>query len=266
MNRIKRMWREAKERFMEGGFTNEENTEIMETKMIKVPFDVEMAKKITDGEVPGKIVTRDGRSARIICWDKKGIDLPIVALVDQGDEQEDFETYMSDGRWCDDEIDALDLMLEVPEYMTFKDGDVLTSCGCPFIFKGYKDDGCMFYAGVNATNNLVISNGSLLWTIDSSDCTPSTETEKQKLIDALKASKDPRAKECLKKLGIEVKKEYQFKPFDKVLVRDYNDEKWKPAFFWCKTKIFRTIGCNDWNQCIPFEGNEHLLGTTKSHA
>lgn len=73
------------------------------------------------------------------------------------------------------------------------------------------------------------------------------------------------AEECLKKLGIEVKKEYQFKPFDKVLVRDYNDEKWKPAFFWCKTKIFRTIGCNDWNQCIPFEGNEHLLGTTEKY-
>lgn len=57
------------------------------------------------------------------------------------------------------------------------------------------------------------------------------------------------------------------KPFDKVLVRDGNDEVWVNAFFgFCdpvtyKTCIFVT-GNENWCQCIPYEGNEHLLGTT----
>lgn len=36
----------------------------METEMIKVPFDVELAKKITNGECEGRIVTRDGRNVQ----------------------------------------------------------------------------------------------------------------------------------------------------------------------------------------------------------
>lgn len=57
------------------------------------------------------------------------------------------------------------------------------------------------------------------------------------------------------------------KPFDKVLVRDGNDEAWVNAFFgFCdpvtyKKCIFVT-GNENWCQCIPYEGNEHLLGKT----
>lgn len=55
----------------------------------------------------------------------------------------------------------------------------------------------------------------------------------------------------------------QFKPFDKVLVRDMDDEVWKGD-------LFSHLGdrgvfvCHFtwWKQCIPYEGNEHLLGTT----
>jgi hypothetical protein len=56
------------------------------------------------------------------------------------------------------------------------------------------------------------------------------------------------------------------KAYDKVLVRDGNDEAWVNAFFgFCdnvtyKTCIFVT-GNENWCQCIPYEGNEHLLGT-----
>ena len=59
------------------------------------------------------------------------------------------------------------------------------------------------------------------------------------------------------------------KPFDKVLVRDGNDEVWVNAFFgFCdpvtyKQCIFVT-GNGNWCQCIPYEGNEHLLGTTNN--
>lgn len=59
-----------------------------------------------------------------------------------------------------------------------------------------------------------------------------------------------------------------FKPFDKVLVRDSEDSVWKAGYFSnydeddesfpyiCVGSIYKL--------CIPYEGNEHLLGTDKS--
>lgn len=56
----------------------------------------------------------------------------------------------------------------------------------------------------------------------------------------------------------------ELKPFDKVLVRDYNDNEWKCDFF-SNMNEHGYYNCINswWHQCIPYEGNEHLLGTTK---
>lgn len=62
----------------------------MESKLITVPFDLAKAKAIQNGELEGKIVTRDGRNARIICWDRNNETYPIVVLVpDEEDRIED---------------------------------------------------------------------------------------------------------------------------------------------------------------------------------
>lgn len=48
-----------------------------------------------------KIVTRDGRSARIICTDRKNsVDFPIVALVTNDAGMEYVESYRKNGSWC----------------------------------------------------------------------------------------------------------------------------------------------------------------------
>ena len=39
------------------------------TTFKKVPFDIELAKKITNKEVKGRIVTEDNLTARIVCFD-----------------------------------------------------------------------------------------------------------------------------------------------------------------------------------------------------
>ncbi|MEE3384678.1 MAG: hypothetical protein VZR36_06290 [Prevotella sp.] len=56
-----------------------------------------------------------------------------------------------------------------------------------------------------------------------------------------------------------------FKPFQKVLVRDTDMNKWRCAWFSDYDKIlpypFITTGA-DYRQCIPFNGNGRLLGTT----
>ena len=56
---------------------------------------------------------------------------------------------------------------------------------------------------------------------------------------------------------------FEFKPFDKVLVRDGDAYEWKPELFYKINEEgkYYTLGNVEWNQCIPYQGNEHLLDT-----
>lgn len=250
----------------------------METKYVKVPFDLELAKKITNGEVEGRIVTRGGDSVRIVCWDYKSMsgDYPILALV-SSDAQELSLPYSGKGKYNVygyNMEDSLDLILEITEYMTFKDGDVLTyrpnvDRWCIFIYKG-NDSGLMHnYVtyDCDSRGNNVLTFGKSSYT--STLCESSTEEEKQKLIEALKASEEPKAKEYLKRFfGIEQKQEYEFKPFDKVLVRDDEEDDWKLAEYSHKTESnqYYVVGGLYWLRCIPYnEKTAHLLGKTEDY-
>ena len=57
------------------------------------------------------------------------------------------------------------------------------------------------------------------------------------------------------------------KPFEsRVLVRSESCKLWKPAIFGCRLEgahsPYYALGGTCWKYCIPYEGNEHLLGTT----
>ena len=63
-----------------------------------------------------------------------------------------------------------------------------------------------------------------------------------------------------------LKKEYEFKPFDKVLVRNYVTEAWNLNLFsYIQDKEYKYV-CLSYSHkyCIPYEGNEHLLNTTNN--
>lgn len=53
----------------------------------------------------------------------------------------------------------------------------------------------------------------------------------------------------------------ELKPFDKVLVRNCDIEKWKCNMF-SHIDGYYVCFSSYWHQCIPYEGNEHLVGTT----
>ena len=55
-----------------------------------------------------------------------------------------------------------------------------------------------------------------------------------------------------------------FEPFEKVLIRNYDYQQWTASFFSHKVKEGYICIGGLWNQCIPYEGNEHLLSTTHS--
>ena len=65
-----------------------------------------------------------------------------------------------------------------------------------------------------------------------------------------------------------VKPKCPLKPFDKVLVRDNNEGEWYANYFsHYKENNDCPYACidNSYIFCIPYEGNEHLLGTTDSY-
>lgn len=59
----------------------------------------------------------------------------------------------------------------------------------------------------------------------------------------------------------------EFKAFDRVLVRDNDNERWQAAFYdqyLNGASPHRVIGEGYFAQCIPYEGNEHLVGKNNS--
>lgn len=64
-------------------------------------------------------------------------------------------------------------------------------------------------------------------------------------------------------------KKSEFKAFDRVLVRDEDQERWGVHLYshydsYNEEYAYRMVGNSGYAQCIPYEGNEHLLGTTDS--
>ncbi|MDO4802776.1 MAG: hypothetical protein Q4A15_11480, partial [Prevotellaceae bacterium] len=138
-------------------------------KTIIKPFDVEKAKN------GAKVVTRDGRNVRIICYDRDDPEFTIIGLVRIDNDIEACGSFTKEGR-----------------YRHSKNG-----------------------------NDLFIEE----------------EVEEQN---------------------------YKFKPFDKVLVRYLDSERWKcDIFSHIEGEYYFCVG-GFYNQCIPYKGNEHLVGTTNS--
>lgn len=59
----------------------------------------------------------------------------------------------------------------------------------------------------------------------------------------------------------------QFKPFDKVLVRDYDDDPWRTMYYSHFDEQQRHVCISSyWKQCIPYnENTAHLIGTCKPY-
>lgn len=93
-----------------------------------------------------------------------------------------------------------------------------------------------------------------------------TEYGKRNITDAeptLFPSKDQRdwSKFGANDQATDQKQKTEFKPFEKVLVRNCDIEKWKCNMF-SHIDGYYVCFSSYWHQCIPYEGNEHLIGTT----
>lgn len=238
----------------------------METKYITIPFDVGRAERISNGQEEGKIVTRDGKEVRIVCFNVRHNNYPIVGLIDEGN-YESAESFSKNGEYSigDGELDC-DLFLKVPEWTTFKDGDILISkAGYPFIYNGKRSEDGRFgcYCALSLGNELFVFVKNYRWTEEINGYASKKEIEEIKI--KLKESDHQLSKTYLKRFfGAEEKKECDFNPFDKVLVRD-DDGVWFAGIFshLRGDGQFFCAGGNLWEQCLPYNNQTaHLLGTS----
>jgi hypothetical protein len=242
----------------------------MEHKMVIIPFDLETAKRIREGKISGRIVTEKGRDRAEIVYEDNLSNCPLLVVIHSISVSADW--FSATGKALSSENR---LLLEVPEYITFKDGEVLSNEDGSFIFilNIHGKYLTSFYASLAAGAGLNISGNFAACNNEIERYRLATDSEKQRMINALKASKNPKAKEYLKRFfGIEEEPKYEFKPFDKVLVRDEGDKEWHISLF-AREIVDDSDGlsykyeCSNgtlWDCCIPFEGNECLLGTAEN--
>lgn len=159
--------------------------------------------------------------------------------------------------------------LEIEKTKTvFKNGDIVCLSGMGYLAYGIvksidNSSKKLEYYVLNDMSTLKFED----WlSFEDKQIQPITETQQIILFDAL--AKENKAWDAEKIQIVDLKTKVELKPFDKVLVRDGKDEIWEPAFFFCNLSQFngynyQTVG-GEWRvYCVPYIGNESLLGTTK---
>ncbi len=147
----------------------------------------------------------------------------------------------------------------------FKRGDVVYSKAgnISAIFEGWVNDD---YTEFNTTINFYVADASYgKEEVCYTDCFVKASDEERAVFIA-NAEKHYKGKYNPDTLQVEpVKPTCPFKPFDKVLVRDNDEGEWYANYF---SHYKENNDCpyvcidNSYIYCIPYEGNEHLLGTT----
>ena len=124
------------------------------TKVDYLPFNIE---KAINGS---NVCTRDGRNARILCFDAKG-DRPIVALIDQKEISDDYPyKYYPNGSFYDDTISDIDLVI-VPSI----------KIGYVNLYKNNSDnDNCIYntsnvYSSIEEAHNHIVDQNRYVDTV-----------------------------------------------------------------------------------------------------
>ena len=175
--------------------------------------------------------------------------------------------------------------LEIEKQTELKDGDVVVTDAVPslcyskciFILKGD------FNTGESCANSYIfynINNNDFCFDVLDTKIRDrnihlATEEEKLILFDAL--AKKGKAWDAKKKQVVDLKTKCEFKPMDLCLMKyigQYNNRGWELCqYAYTEHRVsssgeqrdfYHAIGGEIYAECIPYKGNEHLLGTKKS--
>ena len=151
--------------------------------------------------------------------------------------------------------------LEIEKKLEFKDGDIVVYGKSVAICRKIYKHTLYFYVSIDETFGLLFNDNR----VSAEGYRFATDSEKQLLFEAL--AKEGKDWDTEKKQIVDLKPKVELKPFDNVLVRHQKTEEWRANIFsnTDKTDEYLDYVCVNgrWEFCIPYEGNESLLGTTK---
>lgn len=252
--------------------------------MVRKLFNIEEAKKIQQNKSIGKIINRHGNPVRIVCYDKEGDDYPILGL-EKVNDKEVLHTYTINGYYNKpingkvNENDN-DIVFEYPDWISFKTGDIAyayvndenqnttemvlivdhieygENCGAVIIYSA----AFIISSSDNDIVNRLFFNVSF---IPDDKTRYATSYERKILYDALKKNDESKKS---KELLMKIFHKNIYEPaceFEKVLVRNTQNEKWDIDFF--KNKIDESkYNCmtNQWKYCISYNDKTKILFCT----
>ena len=108
-----------------------------------------------------KVVTRDGREVRIICTDRKNHDSqPIIALVENDEDEEKVRSYKIDGKWSIDGLENSFDLFFAPEkhegYVNVYRSVVYNEAYCGKIYASKEEAECH-------SNNSILATVKIEW-------------------------------------------------------------------------------------------------------
>lgn len=247
----------------------------MENPII-VPFDLNTARKIKSGEIEGSVLI-DNIEIEFV-YESKNCASPYNLLFVKKDGYGISAIYANtEGRTFGNA--TLELRVEAGAYS--KKGDVLISTlGNPFIYNGIinreGDMGCIY--GISAYGEITSEEVPIWTSVCSEDKSKyvrlATEEEKKSFAERIaNTGKLEKAEIIIKKYLskyeylLDEQKKCDFKPFDQVLVRASNLGNWNLHLFARVREEeykYECLGGLRYKECIPYQGNEHLLGTNKN--
>lgn len=242
---------------------------------IVVPFDLNTARKIKSGEIEGSVLV-DNIEIEFV-YESKNCASPYNLLFVKKDGYGISAIY-ANTEGCTFGNATLELRVEAGAY--FKKGDILISTlGNPFIYNGIinreGDMGCIY--GISAYGEITSEEVPIWTSVCSEDKSKyvrlATEEEKKSFAERIANTESFEKTEIIKKYLskyeylLDEQKKCDFKPFDQVLVRASNLGNWNLHLFARVRKEeykYECLGGLRYKECIPYQGNEHLLGTNKN--
>lgn len=147
----------------------------------------------------------------------------------------------------------------------FKDGDIVAlvvrKCTHIAIFQSRQEAYIGFHA-VLCQNDELLTEEPFREDVGDIELRLATEAEKQQLFSALE--KEGKSWDAEKKKVVGLKPKVELRAFDRVLVRNDKEDQWSANIFSYQIRdMYHCLGESYWRYCIPYIGNESLLGTTK---
>ena len=233
-------------------------------KTVTIPFDLELAKKIQNKEVEGNIVDGEGTEYEIVKYDAKGNYPMIGVYFDKQLNTSHARSFTTQGIYDMEKESNRSLQLVLPWYLTYEEGQYVTietkEYTYVLIYKYYLEvttNPVYYHVFFNTTDKDLRFNSYCDDGVGVEVIRPSTPSEIAMLTGELR--KDGKKWNPETKQVEDLKEEHVIKPLDLILVKSTYWELCQYAFV--GGGYIHTVGGLTFREWIPYEGNEHLLGT-----